>query len=194
MLRGKVEEGGLNFESQLQIVTDGKVSSTGTNITVSGANSAMLVLAAATSFKNYKDISADPAARCEAALKTITNKSFDNLLKAHLADHQQLFRRVQLDLGKTPSAGLSTDERLKNVAKEPDPNLAALYFNFGRYLLIASSRPGSQPANLQGLWNDQLKPPWDSKWTVNINTEMNYWPAEVCNLSECHAAGEHSSL
>jgi alpha-L-fucosidase 2 len=186
VLRGKVEEGGLNFESQLQIVTDGKVSSTGTNITVSGANSAMLVLAAATSFKNYKDISADPAARCEAALKTITNKSFDNLLKAHLADHQQLFRRVQLDLGKNASADLPTDERLKNVAKEPDSNLAALYFNFGRYLLIASSRPGSQPANLQGLWNDQLKPPWDSKWTVNINTEMNYWPAEVCNLSECH--------
>ena len=187
VLRGKVEEGGLSFESQLQIVTDGgKVSSSGTNIIVSGANSATLMLAAATSFKNYKDISADPSARCEAALKAVGDKSSDNLLKAHVADQQQLFRRVQVDLGKTDSANLPTDERLKRAGKEPDPNLAALYFNFGRYLLIASSRPGSQPANLQGLWNDQLKPPWDSKWTVNINTEMNYWPAEVCNVSECH--------
>lgn len=187
VLHGKVEEGGLDFESQLQIATDGgKVLSSGTNIIVTGANSATIVLAAATSFKNYKDISADPAARCEAVLKAVGHKSFEALLKAHLADHQQLFRRVQFDLGNTESAGLPTDERLKKVAKGPDPNLAALYFNFGRYLLIASSRPGSQPANLQGLWNDQMKPPWDSKWTVNINTEMNYWSAEVCNLSECH--------
>lgn len=187
VLRGKVEEGGVSFESQLRIASDGgRISSIGTNVTVTAANSATLVLVAATSFKNYKDITGDPESLCEAALKAVAHKSFDTLFKAHIADHQHLFRRVQLDLGKTASADLPTDERLKRVASEPDPNLAALYFNFGRYLLIASSRPGSQPANLQGLWNDQLKPPWDSKWTVNINTEMNYWPADVCNLSECH--------
>jgi len=187
VLLGQVEEGGLRFGSHLRITAEGgKVASSGTNVSVSGANFAMLVLAAATSFKNYEQITADPAGRCETALSPVAHKSFDALLKTHLADYQPLFWRVQLDLGKTDSANLPTDERLKRVAKEPDPNLATLYFNFGRYLLIASSRPGFQPANLQGIWNDQVKPPWDSKWTVNINTEMNYWPAEVCNLSECH--------
>jgi alpha-L-fucosidase 2 len=187
VLLGQVEEGGLRFESHLRIMVEaGKVTSSTTNISVTGANSALVVLAAATSFKNYKDISADPAACCAAAGKAVADKSFEVLLKAHLADYQPLYQRIQLDLGKTDSANLPVDERLKRVAKEPDPNLATLYFNFGRYLLIASSRLGSQPANLQGLWNDQLKPPWDSKWTVNINTEMNYWPAEVCNLSDCH--------
>src|ERR1051326_94576 len=187
VLRGEVEEGGLAFESRVRIVTEGgKVLCMGTNAIVEGANPALITLAAATSFKNYKDIAADPSARCETVLKSVASKSFDTLLKAHVADYQKLFGRVQLDLGRTDLANLATDERLKRVAKEPDPNLATLYFNFGRYLLIASSRPGSQPANLQGLWNDQMKPPWDSKWTVNINTEMNYWPAEGCNLSECH--------
>lgn len=187
VLHGKVEEGGLSFESRLRITIDGgELSFSGTNAVVEGANSALIILAAATSFKNYKDITADPSGCCKTVLKAVAGKSFDALLKAHVADYQNLFRRVQLDLGKTDSANLPTDERLKRVAKEPDPNLATLYFNFGRYLLIASSRPGSQPANLQGLWNDRMKPPWDSKWTVNINTEMNYWPAEVCNLSECH--------
>ncbi len=187
VLRGKVEEGGLAFESRVRIVLDGgKLSVAETNVVVEGADSALIILAAATSFKSYKDISADPAQRCEAALKAVAGKSFDALLKGHLADYQKLFDRVQLALGKTDSANLPTDERLKKVVKESDPSLATLYFNFGRYLLIASSRPGSQPANLQGLWNDQMKPPWDGKWTVNINTEMNYWPAEICNLSECH--------
>jgi alpha-L-fucosidase 2 len=187
ILRGRVEEDGIAFDAQLRVVNDGgQLLLTDTNALVANANSATIILAAATSFKSYKDIAADAAARCETALKASVDKSFDTLLKAHVAEHQNLIRRVQLDLGKTDSANLPTDERLKRVAKEPDPNLAALYFNFARYLLIASSRPGSQPANLQGLWNDQLKPPWDSKWTVNINTEMNYWPAEVCNLAECH--------
>jgi alpha-L-fucosidase 2 len=187
ILHGRVEEGGVAFDSRLRIVNEGgQLLLTDTNAAVANANSATLILAAATSFRSYNDIGADLGARCESALKAVADKSFDTLLKAHVADHQKLFHRVQLNLGKTDSANLPTDERLKRVAKEPDPNLAALYFNFGRYLLIASSRPGSQPANLQGLWNDQLKPPWDGKWTVNINTEMNYWPAEVCNLSECH--------
>jgi len=186
-LLGQVEEGGLKFEARLRATAEGgKVTVKDDGITVEGANAATLVLAGATSFKNYKDISADPAARCEATMKAVAGKTFDGMLKAHLADHQKLFRRVALDLGKTDAAAKPTDQRLREVSKQDDPALATLFFQFGRYLMIASSRPGGQPANLQGLWNDQLKPPWDSKWTVNINTEMNYWPVEVTNLSECH--------
>jgi alpha-L-fucosidase 2 len=186
-MNGQVEEGGLRFASRLKVVANGgRVTFSEDHIVVEKADSALLTLSAATSYISYRDISADPAARCEKVMRSTAGKDFSTLLSSHLADYRKLFRRVQLDLGTTPSAALPTDQRLKNVAREPDPQLAALYFQFGRYLLISSSRPGYQPANLQGLWNDQLEPPWDSKWTVNINTEMNYWPAEVCNLSECH--------
>jgi len=185
-LFGQVEEDGLKFEARLRVVADGgKAVVAEDGVTVEHANSAVLVLAAATSFKNFRDISADPAARCDAAMKAIAGKSFDALLKAHVADYKALFDRVTLDLGGADAAGRPTDERLKAVKQQDDPQLAALYFQFGRYLLIASSRPGCQPANLQGIWNDQMKPPWDSKWTTNINTEMNYWPANVTNLAEC---------
>ena len=185
-LFGQVEDGGLRFEARLRAqVKGGKVTVSDDAITVEGADSAMLTLVAATSFRNYHDIGADPAERCAQALAAIAGKDFAVLRRAHVEDHQRLFRRVTLDVGETEAIRLPTDQRLKNVAKTPDPQLAALYFQFGRYLLIASSRPGGQPANLQGLWNDQLRPPWDSKWTVNINTEMNYWPSEVGNLSEC---------
>jgi len=186
-LFGQVQEDGLKFEARLRaVVKGGNVTVNDDEIKIENADSATLILAAATSFKNFKDISADPAVRCEAVMKAVAKKDYDALRQAHVADHQRLFRRVQLDLGQTDAARLPTDQRLKGVAKEPDPQLAVLYFQFGRYLLIASSRPGTQPANLQGIWNDQLRPPWDSKWTVNINTEMNYWPAEVTNLAECH--------
>ena len=186
-LLGQVEEGGLKFEARLRAIAEGgKVTVKDDGITIEGANAATLVLTGATSFKNYKDISADPAARCEATMKAVAGKTFDGMLKAHVADHQKLFRRVTLDVGKTDAAAKPTDVRLKEVSKQPDPSLATLFFQFGRYLMIASSRAGGQPVNLQGLWNDRLKPPWDSKWTVNINTEMNYWPVEVTNLSECH--------
>ena len=186
-LFGKVEEGGVKFEARLRIVAKGgKVSATDDAITVKNADSATLMLVAGTSFINYHDISGDAAARCEASMRGVAGKDYSAMLKDHGEDHQKLFRRVSLDLGTTPAANQPTDVRLKNDSKENDPQLAALYFQFGRYLLIASSRPGSQPANLQGIWNDSLQPSWDSKWTVNINTEMNYWPAGVCNLSECH--------
>lgn len=185
-LMGQVEEGGVRFESRMRIhAQGGKVTITDDSITVENADSATLVLAAASSFKNFHDISADPAVRSEAALKKTARKNFDALLQAHVADHQALFRRVSIDLGQTDAATLPTDQRIQNFSSGNDPDLAALVFQYGRYLLIASSRPGGQPANLQGLWNDSLKPAWDSKWTVNINTEMNYWPAEVGNLSEC---------
>jgi alpha-L-fucosidase 2 len=187
VLRGQVEEGGLRFEARLRVAADGgKVALRDDGVTVEKADTVTLLLAAATSFRNNHDIGADPAERCAAALHDAWFKAFGTLLGRHEGDHGQLFRRVALDLGTSPAAALPTDERLKAAARADDPQLAALYFQFGRYLLIASSRPGGQPANLQGLWNDQLRPPWDSKWTVNINTEMNYWPAEVINLSECH--------
>ncbi len=186
-LVGQVEDGGVKFQALLRVIAEGgRLTVNQEGIAVVSADSALLVLAAATSFKNYHDISADPADRCERTMSAAAAKGFVTLRTAHLADYRKLFQRVQLDLGATEACHLPTDVRIRQAAKSADPQLAALYFQFGRYLLIASSRPGTQPANLQGIWNDQLKPPWDSKWTVNINTEMNYWPAEVANLSECH--------
>ena len=177
----------LKFEARLLVSTDGgKVKVTNEGVEVKGADAATLLLAAATSFRSFKDVSADPTARCDKVIKAAAGKSYDALRKAHVADHRRLFRRVELNLGTTDAANQPTDERIKTFEKSNDPQLAALYFQFGRYLLICSSRPGSQPANLQGIWNDKLRPPWESKWTTNINTEMNYWPVEVCNLSECH--------
>ncbi len=187
-LSGVVETGGVGFEARLKVVAKGgKVTLGDGGITVENADSAMLALAGASSVKNFADISADPAARCAATLEAVRKKDFAKLLEVHVADHQALFRRVSLDLGKTDASKLPTDQRIIGFAKGHDPDLAALVFQYGRYLLIASSREGGQPANLQGIWNEMLSPPWDSKWTVNINTEMNYWPAEVANLSECTA-------
>ena len=127
-----------------------------------------------------------PAQRNAATLAALRNKSYDTLRAEHIRDHQALFRRVSLDLGTTPAAKLPTDERIAAFATGNDPALVALLFQYGRYLMIGSSRPGGQPANLQGIWNDSNKPAWDSKYTDNINTEMNYWPVEETNLSECH--------
>ena len=177
----------MTFEARLQIRTDGgqvQVSNDGAAIT--GANSAVLVLAPATSYINYADISGNPAERSQRILNAVQNKSYEAIKERHLGDYQALFRRVDIDLGRTDAAERDTDERVRRFKGGDDPHLAALYFQFGRYLLIASSRPGSQPANLQGVWNESLTPPWASKYTVNINTEMNYWPAEMTNLSECH--------
>ncbi|MBN1361689.1 MAG: glycoside hydrolase family 95 protein [Sedimentisphaerales bacterium] len=186
-MTGQVKNGATTFEARLLMASEGGTASvTDEAISVDQANSAMLILIGATSVNSFQDISADPAARCEAMAAAVNGQSFETLLNAHLEDYQPLFRRVRLDLGTSESANLPTDARLKRVAEARDPALAALFFQYGRYLLIACSRPGAQPANLQGLWNDSLRPPWDSKYTVNINTEMNYWPAEVTNLSECH--------
>lgn len=187
VLTGSVEEGAIHFQSRLRIKLRGGQTIRGTDeIRVEQADAATLTLVAATNFKNYRDVTGDPAARCKKAMRKTAEKDFPTLLKANVADHQRLFRRVSLDLGTSQSARQPTDERLARIAETPDPHLETLYFQFGRYLLITSSRPGSQPANLQGIWNQKLDPPWESKWTTNINTEMNYWPAEICNLPECH--------
>ena len=185
-LSGHVEDGGMKFESLLKVsATGGQVISGDREITVRGADSSMLVLSVATSFKNFRDSSGDPSAAAGAALAAVSKLTWDQLLSRHLVDYQKLFRRVTLDLGKSDASKLPTDRRIEGFAAGNDPDLAALVFQYGRYLLIASSRAGGQPANLQGIWNDSLRPAWDSKWTVNINTEMNYWPVEVTNLSEC---------
>ncbi|UCE40160.1 MAG: glycoside hydrolase family 95 protein [Candidatus Aminicenantes bacterium] len=176
----------LKFESRLKVLeNDGNLAKQGNNLHITQASNVTLILAGATSYKNYHDISADPAERNEKILFAIEG-SYDALLDKHVKDHQSLFRRVDIDLGWTEQAKMSTDERVLHFREGKDPQLAALVFQYGRYLMIASSRPGSQPANLQGIWNDRLDPPWESKYTTNINFEMNYWPAELCNLSECH--------
>jgi len=187
ILAGSVEPDGIHFESRALLETDGgTLTADGNALRVSNANSVVIRLVAATNFKNYRDITANPTERCVTLLKNAERRSWDAALKAHLADYQALFRRVSLDLGRTPAAEKPTDERIVEFANGNDPHLVTLVFQFGRYLLISCSRPGGQPANLQGIWNDKLNPPWDSKYTCNINTEMNYWPAEVANLSECH--------
>jgi alpha-L-fucosidase 2 len=196
-MTGRVQADGLRFESRVRVIAFGGTLATNDNIiTVANADSATVFLVAATSFKNFQDISADPAQRCENDLARLGRRKFAAVLADHCSDHRSLFRRVSLklaaDLLDRPAANpvrLPTNERLarlKTSGLETDPGLAALHFQYGRYLLIASSRPGTQPANLQGVWNEELNPPWESKYTLNINAEMNYWPAEVCNLSECH--------
>lgn len=178
-------KGALTFETRVRVLArGGKTTANGSAVTVTAADSATLLIAANTSYKSYKDVSGNPH---ELATKTIAaaeKKPFAAIEAAHIKEHQRLFRRVSLDLGTTPAAKLPTDERIKNFSTGNDPQLAALYFQFGRYLLISSSRPGGQPANLQGLWNESMDPPWGSKYTININTEMNYWPAEPTNLAE----------
>ena len=154
-------------------------------ISVAGADSVTLIIAAATSYKNYHDVSGNPEAIVKKQIAAASKNNFDSIRAAHITAHQKLFRRVELNLGETDSMKLPTDRRIEHFAGGNDPQLATLYFQFARYLLISCSRPGGQPATLQGLWNDSMTPPWDSKYTININTEMNYWPAEPCNLSEC---------
>ena len=153
---------------------------------MTAANSVTLLLSIATSYVNYQDASADAAGRAAKYLEAAAEKPYENLRADHVADYQRLFRRVTLDLGRSEAMNRPTDERIKSFADGRDPQLAALMFQFGRYLLDQQLAPGGQPATLQGLWNDKLEPPWGSKYTININTEMNYWPAEVTNLAECH--------
>jgi alpha-L-fucosidase 2 len=184
---GSDDESVLRFESRLTVDADGgTVRVTDAGVAFDGCSAAALRLVAATSYLNYDDASADPGTRAEELLRRSAGQTYHDLLKRHTEDHQALFRRVHIDLGRTSAADADTNARVAEFGRGDDPHLAALYFQYGRYLLIASSRAGSQPANLQGVWNDLLDPSWDSKWTVNINTEMNYWPAESTNLSECH--------
>ena len=184
ILSGRCDVGGSTFRAYVKaLAVGGKLVANNQSLTIEGADEVTLLVVANTDYAQP-----DPDARCRDQFARAAATPFASLLKAHVADYQSLFLRVTLDLGRTAAAALPTDERLRRVKEgQSDPQLAALHFQFGRYLLIASSRPGGLPANLQGLWNPLFKPPWFSDYTININTEMNYWPAEVANLSECHA-------
>jgi alpha-L-fucosidase 2 len=164
----------------------GSATSTDTSIIVKNASEVTIYISIATNFNNYLDVGGDENERAVSWLTKAATKSFTQILKAHAAAYQKYFNRVKLNLGITDAVKLPIDERLKNFHLINDPQFAALYYQFGRYLLISSSQPGGQPANLQGIWNNKLRPAWDSKYTININAEMNYWPAEKTNLSELH--------
>ncbi|TDE18354.1 glycoside hydrolase family 95 protein [Dyadobacter psychrotolerans] len=184
-LNVKVDKGVLEGVARVKIITDGQLSEVNGKITVKNATSATLVLAAATTYVDYKSVNGKPVEKVSRVLKTAP--LYDEAKKLHIADYQKLFAKFSLDLPLKASSQLPTDERLRQFKSNPDdPAFLALYVQYARYLLIASSRPGTHPANLQGKWNDKLNPSWDSKYTVNINTEMNYWPVEMTNLSECH--------
>lgn len=181
---------GLAYEAQLRVLNEGgKLSADGSHLLLSNANSVTLLLAAGTSFLNdpLRNWHGEPPhQRVTQRLKSAARKSFTQLREAHVADYQRLFSRVSLLLGSS-KASVPTDARLAaRKADTPDPGLEALLFQYGRYLLISSSRPGGLPANLQGIWNDDLKPAWYAGYTANINLQMNYWPAELTGLSECH--------
>ncbi|HOX39798.1 MAG TPA: glycoside hydrolase family 95 protein [Candidatus Brocadiia bacterium] len=185
-MSGGVKGGAIRFETRLIVrAWKGSVKAGENEIAVAGADSATLILSAATNYRNYEDVTANPFERNDKVIAAVSGKSYEQIREEHVTDHRSLFRRMKINLGKSENSALDTDERIMKFAEGKDPALAALVFQYGRYLLIASSRAGSQPANLQGIWNDRNNPPWDSKWTVNINTEMNYWPAETTNLAEC---------
>lgn len=178
--------GKLKYEARIKAVPEGGTMKTdGVDLVIENANAVTLYFAAATNFVNYKDVSANQHQRVEDYLKKIEGKSYTAILEAALADYKHYFDRVSLQLPITENSFLPLPERIQKIQTSPDPSLSALSYNFGRYLMIASSRPGTEPANLQGIWNDDMNPSWDSKYTTNINTQMNYWPVESSNLSEC---------
>lgn len=179
--------GKINFKTvAFPVLKGGKLTSTKDQLHISGADEVVIYISIATNFKKYNDLSGNPDARVSEYLQSALKKKYDAELKAHVEKYQKYFKRVSLDLGTSEQAKKTTDTRIREFGNAQDPDLVALYFQFGRYLLISSSQQGTQPANLQGIWNYQLNPAWDSKYTVNINTEMNYWPAENTNLSEMH--------
>lgn len=190
VLRGKSADylgvqGRLKYEARLQAIPQGgRMWVDDVDLHVQGADAVTLYIAAATNFVNYRDVSADQHARVDAYFAGIQGKSYEAIRAAHKADHEAFFGRTTLRLPATTNSYLPTDERLKRNLAESDPLLAALAYQFGRYVLITSSRPGTQPANLQGIWNGDMNPAWDSKYTTNINTQMNYWAAAMANLPE----------
>ncbi|WP_411345164.1 glycosyl hydrolase family 95 catalytic domain-containing protein [Paenibacillus sp. WLX1005] len=192
------EEQGIHFHTVLHVWSDsGTVQAHGEMIHVDGATEVVILLAAATNYDGYDrqpgSTGRSLVEQCRQQLDSAAALGWNQIRAEHVADHERLFQRVQLELGTSPEERsqqadvLPTDLRLQRYKQQGQDNeLEALYFHYGRYLLIASSRPGSQPANLQGIWNPHVQPPWYSDYTTNINTQMNYWPAELCNLSECH--------
>lgn len=167
-------------------VKGGTVVAGDSTVSVKGADMATLYISIGTNFNSYKDLTGNESLRAEQYLEKALYKNYDKLKSDHIEHYKKFFDRVSLDLGTTAQSQKTTDLRIEEFKTSNDPQLAELFFQFGRYLLISSSQPGGQPANLQGIWNNEVSPPWDSKYTININAEMNYWPAEVTNLSELH--------
>ena len=177
---------GLVFAARVAVLHEGgQISAQDNSISIRDADSVTILVNCATSFVRYNDVGGDPLAQTGRQIHTASQFSFSHLLRRHAEDYQPLFRRVELQIGAGESTSKPTGARIRNYTSEPDPSFVALFYQFGRYLLISSSRPGGQPANLQGIWNTRLWPWWGSKWTTNINLEMNYWPAETGNLAEC---------
>ena len=187
-LDGECSDGGLRFSAYLKAnVDDGEIESNEDKMSIRSASRVTLLLSGATSYINQKDATGNPHELCEGYLKSVESKSYDELRSDHIQEHQSLFQRVDINLGSSDANNLPTDERLAKVKEgASDPGLVSLYFQFGRYLLMGSSRPGCLPANLQGVWNHHMKAPWNSDYHTNINLQMNYWVPEVCNLAECH--------
>ncbi|MBV9987167.1 MAG: glycoside hydrolase family 95 protein [Chitinophagaceae bacterium] len=180
-------KGRVRYKGIAAFVTEaGTITATDTAVTVKNADAVTIFISIATNFINYSDLSGDENKNAASSLSKAMARSYAQILSGHVAAYQKYFNRVKLVLATSPAASFPTDERLKNFSSSKDPQFAALYYQFGRYLLISCSQPGGQPANLQGIWNNKLRPPWDSKYTININTEMNYWPAEKTNLAELH--------
>ncbi len=180
-------EGKIKFKGIARIKTDGgTLLSADTALVVKNANAVTIFISIATNFINYKDLTGNENERAKTALDKAYRQPYASILNAHVAAYKKYFDRVRLDLGASNASNLPTDERLRSFATTNDPHFVTIYFQFGRYLLISASQPGGQPVNLQGIWNNRLKPPWDSKYTININAEMNYWPAEKTNLAELH--------
>ncbi|MEO6280492.1 glycoside hydrolase family 95 protein [Roseateles sp.] len=177
--------GQLRYALRVQAVGDGRIEAVGDRLQVRGARRLTLVVAGETSYVNWQDTSGDPVAAVRQRTAAAARKPFAKLRDDHLKAHRALFRRLHIDLGGQAANARTTDARIKDVPRQPDAALAAMYVQYARYLLLSSSRPGSQPANLQGVWNEVLHTPWEGKYTININTEMNYWPAGPANLSEC---------
>jgi alpha-L-fucosidase 2 len=175
----------LRYAVRVQALGDGAITARGDRIEVRGASTITLLVAAATSYVNYGDVSGDPVKTVRAQTGAAARKPYARLRSLHVQAHQKLFRRLSLRIGSGASDPRPTNQRIAVAEQQPDPGLAALYVQYGRYLLLSSSRPGSQPANLQGLWNEGTNPPWGGKYTININTQMNYWPAQSANLREC---------
>lgn len=187
----EVDGKGMFFEAQLEVRNaGGKISKTEKGLKVTGADEVILLLSMATSYNGFDKSPSregkNPNEINRKILEKVKSKSYSDLKSSHIADYQNLFNRVDFNLKSNYKENLPTDERLKNYAKNNDFQLNTLLFQYGRYLMISGSRPGGQPLNLQGIWNAEIIPPWNSGYTININTEMNYWPAELTNLSECH--------
>jgi alpha-L-fucosidase 2 len=183
----QVRDGALKGVSYLRIETvKGTATVSDQGITVENADEATFYLVAGTNLKKYNDVTGDPEQICRQALQAIAGKKYQDIKVRHVKEYQGYFNALSLNLGATKNEELPTNERILQYTSTSDPSLITLYVQYGRYLLLSSSRPGTQPANLQGIWNDLLMPPWGSKYTTNINAEMNYWPAELLNLTACN--------